>query len=536
MQKKPKYKNKTKTSYYASGGVTDAIGMGGLATGLLGGITKDPTMTSIGSGITSGLAFGPIGAAIGGGLGLVTGLLQKAAQRKQLLKDRQIDLNNMMTSHNQPVADNGILSFPYGGVANTPIQAEKYAGQKEQFILPDNTIAETNADSSHEAQSQQITDVLPQGTKVASARNRLTKKEWGLVNDITGGMLNMDLLDATAKKTKKNKISPADIVEYVKSKWQKKSTTNEFNTAKLNARNIDTATEEAFKFNKVLNPNNTASGTVVPKVADGGDLLNLLYLPDDGDKYDRLDSDLAKLPMYGIVPGSINYETYKPFEANVNPALTQPVETPEGFTAKKKKLFDVDRAGLYGTIGAGLGQLTGMLNQQMYSLPSTDFSGVNNMEAPRANAQLSPLLAAQSSALNALSNTTNYGQFAANAANVTANTQNSINNVMQNVEERRQAFTNQKLALWQQLVSQMSQEKGAYNKDKTTLTNAKLSAPGEFMDKTASNLRQYSLDKSTKLAAKQNNEAVYEALLKLYAGNPAVLDLLEGMKSKFNTK
>ena len=86
MQKKPKYKNKTKTSYYASGGVTDAIGMGGLATGLLGGITKDPTMTSIGSGITSGLAFGPIGAAIGGGLGLVTGLLQKAAQRKQLLK------------------------------------------------------------------------------------------------------------------------------------------------------------------------------------------------------------------------------------------------------------------------------------------------------------------------------------------------------------------------------------------------------------------------------------------------------------------
>lgn len=104
-----------------------------------------------------------------------------------------------------------------GGIINTipegleGLQAEKYRGNLEKIILPDGMIADTNATTSHEKMDDdEITDVLPGGSYVASARPDM-KISTDTLRDIVFGYKSLPY-EEHAKGIVPEKITAGDII------------------------------------------------------------------------------------------------------------------------------------------------------------------------------------------------------------------------------------------------------------------------------------------------------------------------------------
>jgi hypothetical protein len=155
--------------------------------------------------------------------------------------------------------------YEQGGMINSmtqgiPVQTETFEGQAEQVALPDGTIKSVDATKSHENMSDgEVTDVLPGGSHIQSARNKLTTDQYAQLMQ----MFNPESAEQDIKKLsqvyqnkygKKNgkKLSPADISEYAKNKYQTKSTPNAFDTDKLKEGNKKAYLELSMQMNDLI--------------------------------------------------------------------------------------------------------------------------------------------------------------------------------------------------------------------------------------------------------------------------------------------
>ncbi|MEY3818568.1 MAG: hypothetical protein RLZZ425_22, partial [Bacteroidota bacterium] len=136
-----------------------------------------------------------------------------------------------------------------------PVQTESYQGQPEQVVLPDGTIQSVNATQSHESMSDnEITDVLPTGSHIQSSRNKYTPAQYQqLIDMFTPEVAKERMLQIEQiTKGKNKKISPAEISEYAKNKYQKKSTPNSFNTDKLKESNKQSFVDLSIQMNDLI--------------------------------------------------------------------------------------------------------------------------------------------------------------------------------------------------------------------------------------------------------------------------------------------
>jgi hypothetical protein len=129
-------------------------------------------------------------------------------------------------------------NFENGGITQVvpegvqAIQTEKYKGKLEQLIFSDGMISDVNAKESHEKMSDdQITDVVPDGTYVASARSDMKIKRSSL-EDIVFGYESLPYeehakgtipkmvtaADIVPKKTKK--LTPSEYAKYIKKEYE----------------------------------------------------------------------------------------------------------------------------------------------------------------------------------------------------------------------------------------------------------------------------------------------------------------------------
>jgi hypothetical protein len=136
-----------------------------------------------------------------------------------------------------------------------PVQTESYQGQPEQVVLPDGTIKSVNATQSHESMSDnEITDVLPTGSHIQSSRNKYTPAQYQqLIDMFTPEVAKERMLQIEQiTKGKNKKISPAEISEYAKNKYQKKSTPNSFNTNELKESNKQSFVDLSMQMNDLI--------------------------------------------------------------------------------------------------------------------------------------------------------------------------------------------------------------------------------------------------------------------------------------------
>ena len=136
-----------------------------------------------------------------------------------------------------------------------PVQTESYQGQPEQVVLPDGTIQSVNATQSHESMSDnEITDVLPTGSHIQSSRNKYTPAQYQqLIDMFTPEVAKERMLQIEQiTKGKNKKISPAEISEYAKNKYQKESTPNSFNTDKLKESNKQSFVDLSMQMNDLI--------------------------------------------------------------------------------------------------------------------------------------------------------------------------------------------------------------------------------------------------------------------------------------------
>ena len=136
-----------------------------------------------------------------------------------------------------------------------PVQTESYQGQPEQVVLPDGTIESVNATQSHENMSDnQITDVLPTGSHIQSSRNKYTPAQYQQLIDMFTPEVAKERMEQIAQitKGKNKKISPAEISEYAKNKYQKQSTPNSFDTNKLKESNKQSFVDLSIQMNDLI--------------------------------------------------------------------------------------------------------------------------------------------------------------------------------------------------------------------------------------------------------------------------------------------
>ena len=155
--------------------------------------------------------------------------------------------------------------YEEGGMLNSmtegiPVQTETFEGQAEQVALPDGTIKSVEATTSHENMSDgEVTDLLPGGSHIQSARNKLTPDQYvQLMQMFKPESAEQDIKKLSqvyqSKYGKKNgkKLSPADISEYAKNKYQNKSTPNAFDTDKLKEGNKKAYLDLSIQMNDLI--------------------------------------------------------------------------------------------------------------------------------------------------------------------------------------------------------------------------------------------------------------------------------------------
>jgi hypothetical protein len=155
--------------------------------------------------------------------------------------------------------------YQEGGMLNSmtegiPVQTETFEGQAEQVALPDGTIKSVEATTSHENMGDDtVTDLLPGGSHIQSARNQLTPDQYvQLMQMFKPESAEQDIKKLAqvyqSKYGKKNgkKLSPADISEYAKNKYQNKSTPNSFDTDKLKEGNKKSYLDLSMQMNDLI--------------------------------------------------------------------------------------------------------------------------------------------------------------------------------------------------------------------------------------------------------------------------------------------
>jgi hypothetical protein len=155
--------------------------------------------------------------------------------------------------------------YQEGGMLNSmtqgiPVQTETFEGQAEQVALPDGTIKSVEATTSHENMGDDtVTDLLPGGSHIQSARNKLTPDQYvQLMQMFKPESAEQDIKKLAqvyqSKYGKKNgkKLSPADISEYAKNKYQNKSTPNSFDTDKLKEGNKKSYLDLSIQMNDLI--------------------------------------------------------------------------------------------------------------------------------------------------------------------------------------------------------------------------------------------------------------------------------------------
>ena len=155
--------------------------------------------------------------------------------------------------------------YQEGGMLNSmtegiPVQTETFEGQAEQVTLPDGTIKSVEATTAHENMGDDtVTDVLPGGSHIQSARNKLTPDQYIQLMQ----MFKPETADQDIKKLSQvykskygtkngKKLSPADISEYAKNKYQNKSTPNSFDTDKLKEGNKKSYLDLSMQMNDLI--------------------------------------------------------------------------------------------------------------------------------------------------------------------------------------------------------------------------------------------------------------------------------------------
>ena len=184
-----------------------------------------------------------------------------------------------------------------------PVQTESYQGQPEQVVLPDGTIQSVKATQSHESMSDnEITDVLPTGSHIQSSRNKYTPAQYQqLIDMFTPEVAKERMLQIEQiTKGKNKKISPAEISEYAKNKYQKESTPNSFNTDKLKESNKQSFVDLSMQMNDLIKAGKElAEGQMQlpmenPMMAYGG-MINKYQ---DGTGFTGVNPDVAKILPY----------------------------------------------------------------------------------------------------------------------------------------------------------------------------------------------------------------------------------------------
>lgn len=190
----------------------------------------------------AGTALGQIGGAINSGVNNGRANRQMEAQQAQFNNSAQGGMQELMsilgggfTGMGPQQNPMGLLSSLFGGsfdnggiVESVPegleaIQTERYRGHTEQIVLPDGMITDVNATKSHEKMEDgEVTDVVPEGTYIASSRPSMKFKRSEL-EDIIFGYKSMPY-EEHAKGRVPEKISAADIIP----KGQKKILPSEY--------------------------------------------------------------------------------------------------------------------------------------------------------------------------------------------------------------------------------------------------------------------------------------------------------------------
>jgi len=200
-----------------------------------------------------------------------------------------------------------------------PVQTESYQGQPEQVVLPDGTIQSVNATQSHESMSDnEITDVLPTGSHIQSSRNKYTPAQYQQLIDMFTPEVAKERMIQIEKitKGKNKKISPAEISEYAKNKYQKQSTPNSFNTDKLKESNKQSFVDLSMQMNDLIKAGKElaegqmfeeqmmAYGGYIPKAQDGITLYPGGRTKTPTGKENRFSRDKNYLQQWeGIIPG-----------------------------------------------------------------------------------------------------------------------------------------------------------------------------------------------------------------------------------------
>lgn len=168
--------------------------------------------------------------------------------------------------------------YAMGGEVNSftdmvPVQTEKYEGQPEQVALPDGTIKSVEAKTAHEnMEDDTVTDLLPPGSHIQSSRNKLTPEQYISLLEMT----NPEEVEKDAKKLAQvyeskfgkktgKKLSPSDISEYAKKKYQTKSTPNSFSTDKLKEGNKQAYLQLSMQMNDLIKAGKEIGEGVLPE-------------------------------------------------------------------------------------------------------------------------------------------------------------------------------------------------------------------------------------------------------------------------------
>ena len=223
--------------------------------------------------------------------------------------------------------------YEEGGMLNSmtegiPVQTETFEGQAEQVALPDGTIKSVEATTAHENMSDDtVTDVLPGGSHIQSARNKLTPDQYVQLMQ----MFKPETADQDIKKLAQvyqnkygkkgnKKLSPADISEYAKNKYQTKSTPNSFDTDKLKEGNKKAYLDLSMQMNDLIKSGKElaegamleeqmmAWGGMIPKYALGTpkkgvqktEERKIVSLQDKAKELESFNNVLNKNP-YGVV-------------------------------------------------------------------------------------------------------------------------------------------------------------------------------------------------------------------------------------------
>jgi hypothetical protein len=322
--------------YYNMGGYVEyptSYPGGGMIAGPMMGYEDDEFMYAMGGGININPAnkgkFTEWAASRGTGV-------QEAANKVMANKDKYPTNVVQMANFARNAAkwkkqDGGEIDALDTLYNRMPVQTESYQGQPEQVVLPDGTIQSVNATQSHESMSDnEITDVLPTGSHIQSSRNKYTPAQYQqLIDMFTPEVAKERMLQIEQiTKGKNKKISPAEISEYAKNKYQKKSTPNSFNTDKLKESNKQSFVDLSIQMNDLIKAGKElaegqmfeeqmmAYGGYIPKAQDGITLYPGGSTKTPTGQENKYNKDASYLTQWeSLIPGISKYSNQKAQEA-----------------------------------------------------------------------------------------------------------------------------------------------------------------------------------------------------------------------------